>query len=184
MPNPSGLQAAFEANRERLLRYLRAHGAGDAAEDLLQELWLKALAAMAGPVGAPTSYLFRIATNLMIDRRRAESQRERRDEAWAAVTDRLAGSPANDPGPEREIDGRRRLELVEQELKNLPPRALSIFREHRLEGRTQREIAADRGLSASTIESDLRTVYRFLDDLKRRLDEENPEGLRQRGREE
>ena len=178
-----GLQKVFEANREALLRYLRAHGAGDAAEDLLQELWLKAASGISGPIGSPRSYLFRAATNLMIDRRRSEAQQSRRERDWSDLSDRLPGSPANDPGPERLIDGRRKLDFVAAELAKLPPRALSIFREHRLGGRTQREIAAGLGLSASTIESDLRMVYRLLDDLKRRLDEEEPARLRHSGQE-
>ena len=183
MPQHHGLQAAFEANREQLLRYLRAHGAGDAAEDVLQELWLKAATAATGPIAAPVQYLYRAATNLMIDRRRSEAQQQRRDEEWTSLTDRIASSAANDPGPEREIDGRRRLELVERELRQLPRRALSIFREHRLDGRTQREIASSMSLSASTIESDLRMVYRVLDDLKRKLDEEDADRFRHKGRE-
>ena len=141
-----GLQQVFEENRNQLLRYLRAHGAGEAAEDLLQELWLKVSSSVAGPIASPRSYLFRAATNLMIDRR--------------------------DPGPERALDGRRRLELVERALSDLPDRALSIFRQHRLEGRTQREIASAMGLSVSTVESDLRVVDRLLAELREKLDEE------------
>ena len=167
-----GLQLVFEQNREQLLRYLRAHGAGDAAEDLLQELWLKVEAGAKGPISSPRSYLFRAATNLMIDLRRSETQQQRRDEEWSGLTDRLPGAAANDPGPERELDGRLKLERVEQELQRLPVRALSIFRQHRIDGLTQREIAERMGISASTIESDLRIVYRLLDDLKRRFDEE------------
>jgi RNA polymerase sigma-70 factor (ECF subfamily) len=166
-----GLQQIFEENREQLLRYLRAHGAGDGAEDLLQELWLKLTALPPGPIASPRSYLFRAATNLMIDRRRSEAQAQRRDLEWSGLADRLPNSAANDPGPEREIDGRRRLALVEAELAKLPPRALSIFRQHRIHGQTQREIAAAMGLSASTIESDLRMVYRLLDELREKLDE-------------
>ena len=166
-----GLQQIFDEHRDGLLRYLRAHGAGDSAEDLLQELWLKFVAAPTGPVASPRNYLYRSATNLMIDRRRSEAQAERREIEWAAAADRLPNSPANDPGVERELDGRRRLAMVEAELAKLPERALSIFREHRITGRTQREIAAAMGVSSSTIESDLRTVYRLLDDLRRKLDE-------------
>ena len=167
----SGLQEIFEQHRAQLLRYLRAHGAGDDAEDLLQELWLKLSSAPAGPVAAPRNYLFRAATNLMIDRRRSEAQSQRREHEWSGLADRLPGTPANDPGPDRTLDGRRRLALVEEELAKLPKRALAIFREHRIEGRAQREIAASMGLSQSTIEADLRLVYRLLDDLRRRLDE-------------
>ena len=167
-----GLQQVLEENRESLLRYLRAHGAGEAAEDLLQELWLKASSSVAGPIASPRSYLFRAATNLMIDRRRAESQARAREQEWSGLSDRLSTSVANDPGPERGLDGRRRLELVERALADLPPRALSVFRQHRLEGRTQREIAAAMALSVSTVESDLRMVYRLLAELKEKLDEE------------
>jgi RNA polymerase sigma-70 factor (ECF subfamily) len=84
----------------------------------------------------------------------------------------LPNSAANDPDPERELVGRRTLARVQSELQKLPSRALSIFRQHRIDGLTQREIANAMGLSASTIESDLRIVYRLLDELKRDLDEE------------
>ncbi|HXG81690.1 MAG TPA: RNA polymerase sigma factor [Sphingomicrobium sp.] len=167
-----GLQQIFEEQRGQLLRYLRAHGAGEAAEDLLQELWLKLAATPAGPIANPRNYLFRAATNLMIDRRRSEAQAKRREREWSDAADRLPDSPANDPGAERQLQGRQALELVEAELAKLPPRALSIFRQHRIEGRTQREIAASMALSASTIESDLRMVYRLLAELKEKLDEE------------
>ena len=177
MPH-DGLQAALDANREQLLRYLRAHGAGAAAEDLLQDLWLKAAAGATGPIASPLNYLYPTATNLMIHQRRSETQRQQREQEWSSLTDRIAGVPANDPGPERSIDGQERLALVERELGTLQPRALAIFREHRLGGRTQREIASSMRLSASTIESDLRMVYRLLDDLRRRLDEEQPQRLR------
>ena len=174
-PDPmqhQGLQILFEEHREQLLRYLRAHGAGDAAEDLLQELWLKVAAVPTGPVASPKSYLYRAATNLMIDRRRSEAQAQRREREWSGLADRLPDSAANDPGPDRQIDGRRMLALVELELSKLPSRAVAVFRAHRIAGRTQREIAADFGLSASTIESDLRTVYRALADIRGIIDGE------------
>ncbi|QDP20600.1 RNA polymerase sigma factor [Sphingomonas xanthus] len=168
----NGLQQIFEEHRQPLLRYLRAHGAGEAAEDLLQELWLKVVASLPGPVANPRSYLFRAATNLMIDWRRSSAQAHRRDVEWAGLTDRLPGSAANDPGPERMVEGRRQLDLVEARLATLPARAVSIFRQHRIEGITQRKIAAAMGLSASTVEADLRIVYRLLAELKEKLDEE------------
>jgi len=168
----SGLQEIFEQHREKLLRYLRAHGAGDEAEDLLQELWIKLSSAPSGPIGSPQPYLFRAATNLMIDRRRSENQAQRRDLEWTRLAGRLPGSPGNDPWPDRTLDGQQILALVEKELARLPNRAVTVFRMHRIDGQTQREIAASMGLSSSTIESDLRLVYRLLDELRRRLNEE------------
>jgi RNA polymerase sigma-70 factor (ECF subfamily) len=167
-----GVHQVFEEHRNELLRYLRAHGAGDAAEDVLQELWLKFVASPGGPVASPRHYLYRAATNLMIDRRRAEVQAERREAEWSDALDRLPGSASVDPGADRTLDSRRRLAVVEAELGKLPARALAIFRRHRLEGCSQREVAAAMGLSVSTIEGDLRIVYSLLDELKRKLDEE------------
>lgn len=167
-----GVHQVFEEHRDELLRYLRAHGAGDSAEDVLQELWLRFVASPGGPVASPRNYLYRAATNLMIDRRRSEVQAERRDAEWSDALDRLPGSASIDPGADRALDSRRRLAVVEAELGKLPPRPLAIFRRHRLEGCSQREIAAEMGLSVSTIEGDLRIVYSLLDELKRKLDEE------------
>lgn len=169
---PTGLQQLFEEHREQLLRYLRAHGAGDSAEDCLQELWFKIADSPAGPIASPRNYLFRAATNLMIDRRRSDIQGRRRDHDWSTLADRIEGSVANDPGPDRAIDARQLLEIVNRELESLTPRARTIFREHRVEGRTQREIAANMGISQSTVESDLRLAYRLLAEIRERLDEE------------
>ena len=167
-----GLTHILERERAQLLRYLRAHGAGDQAEDLLQELWIRVQANPTGPIASPRSYLFRAATNLIIDRRRSEQQEQQRVAEWSEASDRLAGAPANDPGPEREYDGRRRLALVAEHLAKLPKRAVQIFHQHRVEGRTQREITVETGLSRSTVESDLRLVYQALGEIRKRFDEE------------
>ncbi len=169
---PAGLLILFEQSRGPLLRYLRAHGAGDSAEDCLQELWLKISAAKAGPIANPQSYFFRMATNLMIDRRRAEVQARRRDQDWTDLVSSHADGHASQPDPERLAASRQALAIVEEALKDLPVRALDIFRRHRIDGRSQREIAAEMGLSASTIESDLRQAYRLLAEVRERIDEE------------
>ena len=169
---PAGLLILFEQSRNALLRYVRAHGAGDAAEDCVQELWLKIAAARPGPIANPQSYFFRMATHLMIDRRRAEVQARRRDQDWTDLVSAHADGHASQPDPERLAASRQALAIVETALKGLPARALEIFRRHRIDGRSQREIAAEMGLSASTIESDLRQAYRLLAEVRERIDEE------------
>ena len=90
----SGLEEVFLANRERLLRFLRARGAGDSAEDLLQEIWLKIAGRRTGPIASPLSYLFRTADLLMIDRYRASVQAQRRDAVFhGGRRIRLHGNP-------------------------------------------------------------------------------------------
>jgi RNA polymerase sigma-70 factor (ECF subfamily) len=168
---PSGLQAAFLQNRERLLRFIAARGAGDNAEDVLQEVWIKISAADSGPVASPLSYLFRTADLLMIDRYRATRQAEKRERDW---TDSMGGAipgVSDAPSPERAIIARQQVERVGEVLDRLGTRTAAIFRRHRVEGIPQKQVAEEFGVSLSTVESDLRAAYKALAQLKERFDE-------------
>lgn len=168
----SGLEAVFLENRERLLRFLAAHGAGDAAEDLLQELWMRLAATPAGPVGQPLAYLYRAANNLMVDRHRARRAAVRRDQDWTDTTGASQPSISDEPSGERALIAREQLRRVEAALAALGSRAEAAFRRHRIDGVPQRQIAAELGVSLSTVESDLRRAYRALIELKGRIDAE------------
>jgi RNA polymerase sigma factor (sigma-70 family) len=168
---PSGLEAVFLANRKKLLRFLGAHGAGEAAEDVLQELWFRASSARDGPIASPLAYLYRAASNLMLDHHRAARQASRRDAAWSDVAGGDLQGRSDDPGSDRVLIGREQAALAGQALHNLGPRAAAIFRRHRIDGVAQREIAREMGISLSTVESDLRAAYRAMIDLRSRLDE-------------
>ena len=167
----AGLEAVFLANRSRLLRFLQAHGAGDAAEDLLQELWLKLSRASTGPVAQPLSYLYRAANNLMLDRHRSQRQAERREQQWVEASDAPGSGVVVSAEGESGLIAREQLQAVEAELAALGPRAATVLRRHRIDGLPQRDIASEMGVSLSTVESDLRRAYRALIDLQRRFDE-------------
>ena len=168
----SGLEGAFLENRERLVRFLAARGAGDAAEDLVQEVWLRISASRPGPVASPLSYLYRMADTLMIDRYRSLRQAQARDKAWADVTSGALPGISDAPSVERQLAARDYMRLVAELLARLePPRLADVFRRHRIDGVPQRQVAQELGISLSTVESDLRTVYRALADLKEGHDE-------------
>lgn len=167
----NGLEAVFLAHRARLLGFLRAHGAGEAAEDLLQELWLKLTAARTGPVAQPLSYLFRAANNLMLDRYRSVRQEAKRDQDWTETTGATMPGRSDEPSGERVLIARETLRRTEAALTALGPRVEQIFRRHRLDGVGQREIAIEMGISLSTVESDLRKAYKAMIDLRRADDE-------------
>jgi len=166
----SGLKTIFLAHRAQLLRFLGAHGAGDAAEDLLQELWLRIEAAPDGPISQPLSYLYRAANNLMLDRYRSRQQAEKRDTAWTESVTSASGE-SDAPSGERVLIARQQLAQVLGTLEKLGPRAATIFRRHRIDGIAQRDIAKEMGISLSTVESDLRLAYRAMIDVRRRFDE-------------
>jgi RNA polymerase sigma-70 factor (ECF subfamily) len=168
--NSTGLEAVFLSNRERLLGFLRSHGAGEAAEDLLQELWLKIAAAPAGPIAQPLSYLYRAANNLMLDRYRAQTQAARRDQDWTEAAATVPGR-SDEPSTERRLIAREQLRLAQAELDALGARPAAIFRRHRIDGVGQREIAAEFGVSLSTVEADLRRAYKAMTELRSSFDE-------------
>lgn len=167
----AGLEAAFLEHREKLLKFLRARGAGDAAEDLVQEIWVKISTSRAGPVELPLSYLFRTADLLMIDRFRSVRQAEKRDRAWSEVHAGTEGGASPEPSAERRVAAAQEAAQVLAMLEGLGPRIASVFRRHRIEGIAQKEIAAQMGVSLSTVESDLRSAYRALGEWKEQRDE-------------
>ncbi|WP_233222417.1 RNA polymerase sigma factor [Allosphingosinicella deserti] len=167
--SPGGLEQVYLVHRPALLRFLRARGAGDDAEDLLQEMWIKASAGASGPIRDPVPYLYRAANNLMLDRRRATQRQARRDADWSGAEPGI--EPADDrPDAEQSALARDELEAAQEALAQLGDRTDTIFRRFRLKGDSQREIASDLGISLSAVEKHLQKAYRALVDLRRRLD--------------
>jgi RNA polymerase sigma-70 factor (ECF subfamily) len=161
-----GLQAILLANRATLLRFVTARGAAHEAEDVLQELWIKVGSAPAGPVANPLSYLFRAAENLMRDRHRARRQATLRDSAWSDTSSPALPGVSDVPSGERVMIARAELARIEAVLASLGSRARDVFRMHRIDGMAQRDIAAQLGVSLSTVESDMRKAYRAVLDAR------------------
>ncbi len=164
-PPASGLEATYLANRQALLRFLRARGAGDAAEDLLHEIWLRVTRAQTGPVAAPMAYLYSVANMAMIDRHRSQVQAARRDADWSE-----SQREPHEPSPEAGVASAQEVASVLAVIDRLGPRAASAFRRHRIDGIGQRQVAEELGISLSTVESDLRLAYRALLEWKERRD--------------
>lgn len=156
-----GLQAVLIAEREPLLRFLRARGAGDAAEDIFQDLWLRLVGLDTGPISDARSYLFRAANNVMHDRYRSVQRSRQRDADWVEVHSDVGGA-SDAPLADRELIARAELDRAEAILRSEGERVFQIFRLFRIEGMGQRKIADDLGLSLSAVEKDLQKAYRAL----------------------
>jgi len=163
----NGLEAVFLENREKLLRFLRARGAGEFSEDLLQELWVRAVSTEAGPIADPLSYLYRVANNLMLDRHRAATRAQRRDHDWYVAADGTVPGASDAPSADRMLVARERLRAVDAALAALGERPAAVFRRYRIDGVGQRDIASEFGISLSSVEKDLQKAYRALIDLRR-----------------
>lgn len=168
----TGLSAIFMNNRPALLRFLRARGAGDDAEDLLQDMWMKLEAKDLGPVADPLPYLYRMANNLMLDRYRSSTRRERREQDWAAGAGGVMADPSEDVAIDERLILAERLEEARAVLRSLGPRVELVFRRFRMEGVGQRLIADELEVSLTTVEKDLQKAYRAMIALKQKLDTE------------
>lgn len=168
------LQELFMASRPALSRFMQVRGVpADEADDLVQELYVKLQGLKVGPITDPRAYLYRIADNLLLDRRRAAIRRNRREEQWSQDGPGLQASrgdwaAAADDG----LIARQQLQLVESALASLPERTTEIFRRFRVEGERQRHIAVDMGISVSAVEKHLQRAYEVVLAVKARADEE------------
>lgn len=167
-PDLGGLARVLVDERPRLLRFLAARGAGDEAEDVLQDLWQRLVGVPQQPIADPVSYLFRAAENVMRDRRRSAVSRARRQQDWHEVS----VSPEEPAVGERALIARERLAAADAVLAEQGPRVSQVFRRFRLDGVSQNEIAREMGVSLSSIEKDLQKAYRALARLKAKFDAE------------
>jgi len=154
------LAQAFMANQPSLLRYLRARGAGDDAEDCLQDLWIRAQASVDRDVGDGLAYLYRMAHNLMLDRYRAAHRRQGREASYHRDVMSGDGSADDAPAAERILLGREGLKQIGRVLAGLGSRTEYVFRRHRIDEIEQREIALELGITLSAIEKHLQKAYR------------------------
>lgn len=190
-PNPAmtsaaGLEAIFMAHRPALARYVRARLRGDGdSDDVLQDLWLKLSSLDVAPISEPLAYLYRMAENLVLDRRRSTMRRSAREMDWTVCHIDVAIDTAIDgqPSAERVLIARDHLRRVDVELARLPERTAFAFRAVRINGTPQKKVAAEMGISLSAVEKHLQKGYRAVLDLQQSIDAENdmPQRLHNEG---
>lgn len=167
-----GLKAVFYENREPLLRFLRARGAADQSEDLVQEVWIRASASAGGPIANPRAYLFRVAHNLMIDSHRADTQRIQREKHYSDAGGHADVGVSAEPSIEQSLVARGMLEQAQSVIDDLGEPTTTIFRRFRIDGAAQKSIASELGISLATVEKHLQRAYRAMLALKKEFDTE------------
>src|SRR5690606_32721677 len=116
--------------------------------DIFQDLAERTLRRPPQDYGNPRAYLFQAATNAWIDYGRGESCRRRH-----AETVLLDEEAELDPqSPEKQMLVQETLMLIDTALAELPPLTRQIFYLYRLDGMSQLDIAAQLGISRSTVE--------------------------------
>jgi RNA polymerase sigma-70 factor (ECF subfamily) len=160
------LVALYLARRANLVRFFAARtGSLAAAEDLAQELYLK-LAVRREPAEAenPLALLYRIATNLMLDRARGEVRSAARDTAWTDTErTRLGGEHVvEEPPADEQVASRQRLRQLVEAVAELPPQMQRAFRLHKLDGLSHAQTAQAMGLSVKSVEKHISAALKAL----------------------
>jgi RNA polymerase sigma-70 factor (ECF subfamily) len=157
------LNAYFE-QRGQLLRFFAARtGSPVEAEDLVQDLYIK-VTAVEGEITNHSAYLFRLASNLMLDRARQARRSGARDTAYRAATVETAGGEdmAETPSAEAVVAARQRLIRLAARLSELPANTREAFRLHKFEGLSHAETAARMGVSRSAVEKYVSAALKHL----------------------
>jgi RNA polymerase sigma factor (sigma-70 family) len=151
------LTRSFLEAREDLLRFLRRRGRRAAAEDIVQNVWLKLRERDDGERWQePRAVLFTTAANLGIDAYRREVAAQRaitREVAHAAITHQSLD-------PEAQADVAGRLEKLVAALAGLQPQCRDAFLMNRLERLTHAEIAERLGISTKTVQRHIERALR------------------------
>ena len=138
---------AWAAHESELLGYLR-HRQPDraAAEDLLQEVFVKALRQGPGfcTLDNPRAWLFRVAHNALVDQARGRCVAEPIEDQLEALAQPEAAAP-----PPVDALG----DCLARVLAELPAQDAAVLRACELEGLTQRDFAARQGLSLAAVKS-------------------------------
>lgn len=165
MAQAPSLTAAYLKKRADLVRFFTVRtGSAAAAEDVVQEIWLK-LSTTEAPddLRSPEAYLYRIGSNVLLDRRRHDRRQAAREAGWALVAAGPGPDPAaEEPPPDQAIAARQRLAAVLSALDDLPPKAAHAFRLHKLEGLSHAEVAQRMGVSRSAVEKYMIAALRHL----------------------
>jgi RNA polymerase sigma factor (sigma-70 family) len=168
-----GMRQLLVEMRDELKRFMLSRQCDPAeVDDLLQDLFVKLTTGKTGPVGNPRAYLYQMANNLLLDRRRGRHRQAQRDDSWARS--QFGQDLREDPAasPERVAIDRNLLVQVEVTLSEMPERTADILRRYRLEGQSQKVIAEQIGISLSAVEKHLQRAYRVLLELRGGIEDE------------
>lgn len=162
----SELLATYLERRSELLRFftLRLRSA-TAAEDLIHDMYLRI--ATIDPhteVRNAAGFLFRLGSNLMLDRLRSERRSSSRDDEWRKAHGVIMGADdvADAPRADDAVAAKQRLAAVIAILDTLPLQSQRVFRMHKLDGLSHSEVALALGISRSAVEKHVMAVLRQL----------------------
>lgn len=155
----------FELYGQDLFRFLRNRLKGPDIEDVVQETYVHLLQnTRTEAVQNPRAFLFKTASNLIVDRARYREVRAR----YAAPHVDAGAEPSPTPGPEEILHSTAQFEHLREALNELPPLCRHAFLLNWIDGLSSAEIAVRLKVSKRTVE---RYMAKAIDHCYRRLHE-------------
>lgn len=148
-PSESTLTEVFIENLAQLQRVAqKIVRTADLADDVVHDAFLKLAAGAVREVQKPLGYCCQVVRNVAFDYHRQHSV-EASYRTYCEDVELV--SPPSNNAPERVLDGRQALRVIDRVLNALPARTRQAFELNRLSGLTQREIGVRLGCSATLV---------------------------------
>jgi len=134
-------------------------GVGIEIDDVVQETYA-ILAAMDGVdhIRTPRTYLFEVAKSVV----RQAFRRSRVVTIDSLTSAEILSVPEDAPSPESVVADRQELDRVSASIAALPARCRDVFTLRKLQGFSQREVAAHLGITESTVEKHMAKALTML----------------------
>ena len=149
----SSILEAYLANELALKRFLRRFiKSREGADDLAQEAFLRAFAAESQhSIVSPKAFLFKVARNLALNelaRQASATTEPLGDFEGQEVLEDSSQVAADDA-----VDDRKRIRVLARAIAALPPQCAKVFILRKMQGLSQKEIAARLNISVRTVEN-------------------------------
>lgn len=169
-----GFEAFLQAQRPVLVGYLCRRVQEEDAKDIAQEAFVRMLRYRAYPRDQLKALMYRVATNVLLDRaRRDRSRGAPMHVSLDADHDAMA---SDEPAHEERVESQQALVLVRAAILQLPERCREVYLLNRIEGMSYTEIARHCGISVKAVEKHIGRALRVL--RERLAQQERPGGER------
>lgn len=148
-------ESLYKEFHPKILRYVSRMTSPEEAEDITQEVFLKASRSLGGFKGEASlsTWIYRIATNAALDRLRATARTPLNPitETELEAMDRNVWSDEPTPAADDELVRTEMNDCIREFIERLPPDYMTVMRLSRIEGMKNTEIAEVLGISLDTV---------------------------------
>lgn len=157
--------------RPDLVRFFAVRtGSASDAEDIVQDIWIKISSIGDGEIDSPSAYLYRLGSNVMLDRARSDKRSRARDDIYYRMQLVRSTTTGEDeaaiPTPEQAVASRQRLARLIELVRKMPDQRRRVFTLHKLDGLSYGDVARRLGISRSAVEKHMMAALRQIAELR------------------